>query len=121
MLSPCHPEMGVTLDHLDGCQDEEEHGEDEEMERHGDLVNTMGPQVHGQSEGRVLGLKQGDGDDGSGVGYAVSPTVANGQTNNKTELFRSKFCPKNRAFPEPFMKENRARTVCFPSSYSIAF
>ena len=53
---------------LDGCQDEEVHGEDEELERHGDLVNTIGPQVHGQSEGRVRGLKQGDGDDGGGVG-----------------------------------------------------
>ena len=60
--------LGVTLDLLDGCQDEEVHGEDEELERHGDLVNTIGPQVHGQSEGRVRGLKQGDGDDGGGVG-----------------------------------------------------
>ena len=50
---------------------------------------------------------------------AVSPTVEKGETNNKTELFRSKFCPKNRAFPEHFKKENIARTACLPLSCSI--
>ena len=41
--------LGETLDHLDGGQDD-----DDELERRGDLVV-----VHGQSEGRVRGLKQG--------------------------------------------------------------
>ena len=35
-------------------------GEDEELERHGDLVKNIGPQVHGQGEGGVRSLKQGD-------------------------------------------------------------
>ena len=46
----------------------------------------------------------------------LSPTVENEQTNNKTELFQSKFCAKNRAFLEPFKKENRARTACLAPS-----
>ena len=39
------------------------HGEDEELERHGDLVRNIGPQVNGQGEGGVRSLKQGDGED----------------------------------------------------------
>ena len=57
------------------------------------------------------------------IPIAVSLTVENAQTNNKTKLFRSKFFAKNRAFAEPFKKEKRARTACFPvmqkSSYFL--
>ena len=59
------------------------------------------------TEGRIVGgAWQGGGwHGGAWKEKAVYPTVENAQTNNKTELFQSKYCGKSKAFPEPFKKK----------------